>query len=79
MEALKIWKDLQYGDIQNMKAKRFGACLEQVLSMSVMRTLCVFSLCSHLTFPQDSYFSLVSWALGEVCTTSSSRQMNKRC
>lgn len=49
MEALKIWKDLQYGDIQNMKAKMFGACLEQFLSMSVMRTLGVFSLCSHLT------------------------------
>lgn len=79
MEALKIWKDLQYGDIQNMKAKMFSACLEQVLSMNVMRTLVVFSLCSHLTFPQDPYFSLASWVLGEVCPTSSSRQMNKRC
>lgn len=25
-EALKIWKDLQCGDIQNMKAKMFSAC-----------------------------------------------------
>lgn len=45
----------------------------------VVHIFCVLSINSNLTFPQDPDFSLVSWVLGEVCTTSSSRQMNKWC